>query len=160
MATTWQSYEEAARAVISDLRDQLGLSEVEGKQQLEGASGATWEIDGKAILAGQAGFLVVEARRHTSSGQKQEAVAAVAYRIQDLGALGGVIVSPLPLQEGAKLVAAQENIAHIRLESWSTADNYLAEFMGKTFHLATIGSKAQFGDSVDGEIYRNGKRVS
>jgi hypothetical protein len=156
---TWQSYEDAASAVISDLRRELGLDSVEGRQRLQGASGTEWEIDGKAVLERQGGFLVVEARRHTSSGIKQEALAAVAYRIHDLGAQGGLIVSPLPLQQGAQLIASRENIDHIKLASWSTADNYLAQFMGRNFHKASVGSTATTTDHVEATVYRNGKPV-
>jgi hypothetical protein len=156
---TWQTYEQVSRVVLTDLRRVLGLSDVEGKQELQGVSGATWEIDGKAILMAQGGFLVVEARRHTTAGQKQEALAAVAYRITDLGGQGGIIVSPLPLQAGAQMVAAHENIKHVRLESWSTADNYLAEFMGKNFHRVAVTSSAGFSDHPEATVYRNGKPV-
>jgi hypothetical protein len=149
----WESYEQVARKVISDLRHELGVLAIEGKQKLQGQSGATWEIDGKATLGGSDGFLVVEARRHTASGQKQEHLAALAYRIQDLGGTGGIIVSPLPLQKGATIIAAQEKIAELTVSADSTSENYMAQFLRQTFHHATVKSGAVFGDSVTATYY-------
>ena len=142
----WETYEQVARKVISDLRRELDVHLVEGKQELQGDSGATWEIDGKATTGSADGFFVVEARRHTTSGQKQEHLAALAYRIQDLGGTGGIIVSPLPLQRGAKLIAAHENIVELRLSAESTTENYMAQFLEHTFHLATVKSAVVFRD--------------
>ena len=159
MATSWPAYETAARAVVADLRTKLGVQSVEGKQMIPGASGTTWEIDGRAFLQGNSGYLVIEARRHTSSGQKQEDLAALAYRITDVGASGGIIVSPLPLQSGAQLVANHENIAHIRLDSSSTAEQYLAQFMGQTFHGALCVSAAHATSMADIEVRRGGKLI-
>ena len=153
----WEVYEQAARIVVNDLRQQLGLINVEGKQELLGTSGASWEIDGKAILVGQAGFLVMEARRRTTSGQKQEDIAAIAYRIHDLGGTGGIIVSPLPLQTGAKIIAEHANIHQIRLESWSTAENYLAEFMGRTFYGIAKHDHIVRTDQFEVTVIRAGK---
>ena len=150
----WENYEQVARKVISDLRHELGVGEVEGKQRLQGESGATWEIDGKATLGSNEGFLVVEARRHTASGQKQEHLAALAYRVHDLGGTGGIIVSPLPLQKGAAIIAAHENIAELRVSADSTSENYMAQFLEQTFHRATLKSRLAFGDSLTTTLYR------
>ncbi len=50
---------------------------------------------------------------------------------QDTGAFGGIIVSPLGLQEGAKKVAAAENIIEVRLDENSTAEHFVINFLGK-----------------------------
>ena len=159
MTTPWPAYELAAKAVVADLRNKLGVQSVEGKQKIVGASGTTWEIDGKASLRGGSGYLVIEARRHTSSGQKQEDLAALAYRITDLGANGGIVVSPLPLQSGAQLVASHENIAHIQLDASSTAEQYIAQLMGQTFHGVLCVSTANATSTVDIEVRRGGKLI-
>ena len=138
MPRHWEIYENAARTVLSDLLDELGVSKVETKQLLKGFSGTVWEIDARAWCEGSENFLIVEARRHTSTGLKQENVAAVAFRIEDVGAAGGIIVSPLPLQRGANLVARSKNISHVRLTADSTPELYLAEYMGRRFHGVTI----------------------
>ena len=145
MQPPWVIYENAARRVLGDIRQELGITSVEGKQTLEGNSGASWEVDARALKEGSEGFLLVEVRRHTSSGVKQEAVAAIAYRIQDLGGSGGIIVSPLPLQEGAQRVAASTDIAHVLLSPDSSPENYLAEFMGRRFLSATVSEIVHFG---------------
>jgi hypothetical protein len=153
-----EAYEQAAHRVLADLRSHLGLSAVEGKQTLAGLSGTDWEIDAKVWLEGGTGFLVVEARRYTTSRLKQEAMAAIAYRIQDLGAAGGIVVSPLPLQSGAELVAKAAGIAHVRLEPDSTTENYLAEYMGKRFIGATTVESANAQDSVSAEVIKGPPR--
>lgn len=83
---------------------------------------------------------------------KQEAIAAIAYRIQDLGAAGGIVVSPLPLQSGAGLVAKAAGIAHVRLDLDSTTENYLAEYMGRRFIGASIVESASAQDSVSAVV--------
>jgi hypothetical protein len=155
----WEIYEQAARSVVSDLRQHLAVADVEDKQEILGASGTAWEIDGKAVLSGGAGFLVIEARRHTTSGQKQEAVAAFAYRIGDLGGSGGIVVSPLPLQSGAAVIAAHENIHHLQLAEWSTAENYLAQFMGRAFHRVTEHAEVSFSERLEVTVIRGGKVI-
>jgi hypothetical protein len=155
----WEVYEQAARKVVFDLRQHLGVADVEDKQDILGASGTIWEIDGKAILDDGARFLVIEARRHTTSGQKQEAVAAFAYRIGDLGGAGGIVASPLPLQYGAALIAAHENIQHLRLTEWSTAENYLAEFMGRVFHRVTECAAVSFSERLEITVVPGGKII-
>ncbi|WP_399682152.1 hypothetical protein [Xenophilus sp.] len=150
---TWQTYEDVARFMLSDLRDRFGIEEVEGKQSLVGESGATWEIEGKAInspIAG--GFLVIECRRYTNRRLNQESIGGVAFRILDLGASGGIVVSPLELQAGAKLVASSSNIFHVQLAPWSTAEDYLAKFLGQSFHRVSVTSGVQLGDHAEAAV--------
>ena len=154
MPAPWSVYEDAARRVLADIRHLLNVSDVGGKQSLPGSSGTSWEIDAKAGLDGQDGFLVVEVRRHTTSGLKQEAIAAVAYRIQDVGGAGGIVVSPLPLQLGAKLVAKDAGIQHVLLTPESTTESYLAEFLGRRFIGETVKEKVYPSDSCDAQVVR------
>lgn len=154
MAPPWVIYEDAARKVLADIREELGIASVKGKQTCEGKSSATWEIDAKAWVEGSDGFLVVEVRQHTTSGLKQEDIAAIAYRIKDLGGAGGIVVTPLPLQKGAKTVAASEHIAHVLLSADSTTESYLAEFLGRTFHGASVAEFAHALDICDAEVIR------
>lgn len=152
----WETYEHVARKVVADLRRELGVSDVAGKQELQGESGAIWTIDGKATCGASEGFFVIEARRHTTSGQKQEHMAALAYRIQDLGGTGGIIVSPLPLQRGAKLVAVCEQIAELQLCADATAENYVAQFLERKFHHATVKSGLRIGDHCTATVIKAG----
>jgi hypothetical protein len=150
---SWKIYEDAARQVLVDIRQLLGLSSVEGKQTLNGKSGTNWELDARAWREGADGFLVIEVRRCTSGGLKQEEIAAIAYRIQDVGASSGVVVSPLPLQKGAKIVAVSADIAHVLLSPESTTESYLAEFMGRRFLGATVVETVCATDICDAEIF-------
>ena len=138
MQPPWLIYETAARSVLEKIGSALNISTVEGKQKLDGLSGTEWEIDAKAIQENGENFLVVEARRYTTSSLTQEDVAAIAYRIGDVGAAGGIVVSPAPLQRGAALVAMANGIEHVRLTPESTSTAYPAEYMGKRFLGASV----------------------
>ncbi|MFI2478153.1 hypothetical protein [Nocardia xishanensis] len=81
---------------------------------------------------------MIECRRYTGSKLKQEAVGGFAYRIRDLGADGGIMVSPLGLQRGAKLIAEKEGITEIRLAPDSTRTAFVLQFGGS----AVIGAPA------------------
>jgi hypothetical protein len=157
MKPDWLIYEEAARKVIADMRDALGISVVEGKQVITGLSSAEWEIDARAWCKDGENFLLVEARRHNTSGLKQEALAAIAYRIKDVGAAGGIVVSPLPLQTGAQTIAAHEGVSHIHLTPESTSETYLAEFLGRRFIGASVVESVTATDSSDAVVSRGAK---
>lgn len=155
----WKDYEHVARQVLSDLRQKLGILEVEGNQALVGTSGAVWNVEGKAFMANGSSFLVIECRRYTTKRLNQEAVGGFAYRIHDVGGTGGLLVSPLPLQKGAKFVAKASNVLHVRLEPWSTSDDYLVEILGRSLHGCGLQSVAVFGDKAEAEIIRSGRKV-
>ena len=154
MQPPWLIYETAARSVLEQIGDALSISTVEGKQKLDGSSGTKWEIDARAIQEGGENFLVVEVRRYTTSSLAQEHLAALAYRIGDVGAAGGIIVSPLPLQRGAALVARASRIDHVRLSEDSNSTDYLAEYMGKRFLGASIVEDLLVTDVMDAVVMR------
>jgi hypothetical protein len=129
----WRAYEKVAVEIFDRLGEELGLSAVEGKQSIPGLSGTEWELDAKGITQGSEAFVIVECRRHTTSKIKQEAVAALAFRIQDTGAAGGFMVSPLGLQEGAQKVAASANIHSVILNAGATPQQFALLFLGNLF---------------------------
>ena len=128
----WQRYEQTAQHLLNEFAGHFGLGKVEGKQIVPGESGTDWEIDAKGVVAGGEGFLIVECRRRTSR-TSQEQVAALAYRIGDTGAQGGILVTPVELQSGAKKIAEHEHIHHVILNKDSTTEAYVVEFLGKVF---------------------------
>lgn len=130
---SWANYESIAQHLLDTIASEFGLGRVEGKQIVPGESGASWEIDAKGVMLDDEGFLIVECRRYTTSRLSQEGVAGIAYRIRDTGAAGGIIVSPMSLQEGAKKVAQHEGITHVRLSPESTTTDYVLQFLNKTF---------------------------
>src|ERR1700744_698027 len=95
--STWQTYEEVARYLLEKLSDTLGLGleRVEGKQKLVGKSGMNWEVEGKGIKTDGGAIVVIECRRYTTSKLKPEAIGGLAYRIADVGAAGGIVVTPI-----------------------------------------------------------------
>lgn len=150
----WRSYEGAARRVITDLRALFGIDSVGGDQHLPGQSGTSWKVEGMAVLADGGGFLIVECRRYTTRRLSQESLGGIAYRILDVGGTGGIVVSPLPLQEGAAIIAGASNIKHITLTPDSTAEDYLAVFMKQTFHGAAVKEGIGVCDVMDATIGR------
>ena len=156
---TWQNYEEVARAVLHNLRQHLGIADVTGYKDLPGNSGTSWRVEGTATKTDDGGLLIIECRRHTSQGLSQESLGGLAFRITDTNGVGGIIVTPLALQKGAELVANSQNIAHVRLEPWSTSENYLAEFMGTHFHHVTEHVGITFSEKLTVRVIRDGKVI-
>jgi hypothetical protein len=130
---SWKSYEEVATCLLNHFASHFGLERVERKQKTSGLeSGTEWEIDAKGVREGNSeGFVVIECRRHTRSRQSQEQVAALAYRILDTGAAGGIWVSPLGLEEGALKVAASNNIIEVKLNANCAVDEFVIEFLNR-----------------------------
>ncbi len=123
-----------ARDLLDRFREHFRLDRVEPKQQIPGRCGTSWEIDAKGVREGEdSAIILVECRQYRSKRLNQEAVAGLAYRITDTGASGGIIVSPLPLQDGAKKVAEANNIIHVQLGPDSTAKNFAIAFFSKIF---------------------------
>ncbi len=153
----WQSYEEVAEYLLNQFSETFGLGTVEGKQIISGGSGTNWEIDAKGIKTDGEGFLIVECRCHMKSRLSQESVGALAYRIKDTGAEGGIIVSPLELQKGAKIIAHHDKIHHIILDPKSTATDFILKFLKEIF----IGrsEQVQCKDTIDVKVIQNGKVI-
>jgi hypothetical protein len=108
------------------------LDRVEGKQEVAGQrSGTSWEIDAKGVRVGNEGFVIVEFRRYTTSRQNQQQMGGLAYQIIDTKAKGGIIVSPLGLQEGAEKVADAENIVKVLLNENCNRYEYIMRFLKK-----------------------------
>lgn len=154
---TWNTYEEVAQYLLNQFAEYFELGRVEGKQIVPGKSGTEWEIDAKGVKADGEGFLIVECRRYTKSRLNQESMAALAFRIQDTGAQGGIMVSPLDLQMGAKKVATYSKVQHATLDPKSTTSDYVMRFLKQVF----VGVSETVGvtESYHIEIIRDGKVI-
>lgn len=127
---SWRSYEQVAVEIMNKIAALLGLERVEGKQSVYGSrTGTDWEIDGKGVKVGGESFVIIECRCYSTSKQKQEQVGALAYRIIDTGASGAILVSPLGFQEGARKVAAAENIQEFIMGPDSASDAFVVKFL-------------------------------
>lgn len=132
----------------------FGLVRVEGKQRIYGArSGTEWEFDAKGIREGNEGFVIIECRRYTTSKQNQERLGSLAYRIIDTGAAGGILVSPLGLQEGAAKIAASEKIIEVQLNADCTPDEFVIKFLNKL--MAVFKDRVSIRDSAIIVLSRN-----
>lgn len=155
----WESYEEVAQHLLNEFALHFGLGRVEGKQIIPGQSGAIWEIDAKGIKVDGEGFVIVECRRHTTSGLSQESLGGLAFRIIDTGATGGIVVTPLDLQAGARKVAAHSNIVHVTLTPGSTTTEYVMKFLNRVFIGVADTYSVLLKESVTIEVFENGKFV-
>ena len=129
---TFENYEQVATFLIGQFSENFGLDRVEGKQNVVGLrSGTSWEIDGKGVTEDGEAFLIIECKRYTSSRPNQEILAGLAYRIHDTRAAGGIIVTPMGIQEGAAQVANAEGIVTVKLDPLSTTSDYVLKFLNK-----------------------------
>lgn len=153
MTKKWETYEEVCVYLLNQFRERFGLSEVQGKQNIDGLkSGTTWEIDGKGIKDDGIGYLIVEMKRYTNSKLNQEILGGLAYRILDTGAKGGIIVSPLGLQIGAEKVAKSENIIPIQIDPLSSRTDYFVKFMNEL--MIGVSEGLCITDSINFELLR------
>jgi hypothetical protein len=148
--STWRTYEEVAGYLLGQLATYFRLGTVEGKQLVAGRSGTSWEIDAKGVKENAQGFVVIECRRYTSQGLSQEHLAGLAFRIQDTGAAGGIVVSPLPLQSGARKIATSANIHEVQLSAESSTTDYVLQFLNRVF--IGLSDGAIVTDCVDAKI--------
>jgi hypothetical protein len=149
----WSTFEEVARQILHDLATEFGLERVEPKQRVAGERSTTdWEIDAKGICLNGEGFVIVECRRYTASRPSQEQLAGLAYRIMDTGAKGGIIVSPLGIQEGGKKVANAENIISVQLDADATPEDYVLHFLKTIF--AGVTSKLELVQGAAATVSR------
>lgn len=125
----WKTYEEVAADLLGQLAKHFGVGRFEGKQVVPGASGTEWELDAKGIGENGSRIVVVECKRHTKARVSQAIIAGLAFTIQDMAAHGGIIVSPLGLQAGAKKVAASASIVEVTLTPESTTTDYVIQFL-------------------------------
>lgn len=129
----WKSYEEMASFLLGQWANEFGLERIERGGKVMGLrSGTEYSLDAKGFCKDGEGFLIVECRRYLRSKQKQEQMGGLAYRILDSGAEGGFLVSPLGLQEGAKMIANAENIHEVLLGPESTTTDHIIHFLNKT----------------------------
>lgn len=132
MQKKWESYEEVATYLLNQCANKFGLDRVEGKRSIKGQrSNTEYEIDAKGVRENNEGFIIIECRRYTTSRQNQEKIASLAYRIIDTGADGGIIVSPLGIQQGAAKIASAENIINVQLAENSTPREFSLSFLNK-----------------------------
>lgn len=149
----WRNYEEVATYILDRNAKEFGLQRVEGKQSVTGQrSGTCWEIDAKGIKKDDEGFIIVECRRYTTSKQNQMNMGALAYQIIDMGASGGIIVSPLGLQAGAQKVACAEQILEVELDANSTPTEFAMRFLNKL--MVGLTDTGNFQDSTTPTIRR------
>lgn len=149
----WRTYEDVARYLLNKFATEFDVDRFEVKQSIRGnRSGTNWEIEAKGFKDSDATFIIVECRRYTKEKQNQEKIGALAYRILDTGASGGIIVSPLGLQEGAKKIADAEKIEIVKLNPDANRLEYFMEFLN-TIAVGFCDRMPPISDSLTIAIY-------
>ena len=149
----WSTYEQVAAYLLDKNAKEFGLERVEGKQSIPGQrSGTNRVVDAKGIKDNGIGFVIIECRRYTTSKQNQEKMGALAYRIIDTGASGGIIVSPMGLQSGAEKVASSERILEVILNADSTPHEFAMRFLNKL--MIGIQETVSCSDTVSVTVHR------
>jgi Restriction endonuclease len=141
----WELYENASREVLAQLLHHFGLASVSEKGTVAGTSGTEWEIDIVGRSDATNALVVVECRL-TKSKQAQTDIAAMAFTMMDTGAESGIMITPEPLQKGAKIVAKSAGIVHFQLDEKSLSNDFLAKMLEKLFiGIPSIGDTSMFG---------------
>lgn len=129
----WESYEDVARQLIDDIKEQLGLCRVnEGKFLFPKSDGGECEIDVSAYDISNEKLVLVECKRKKRRLSPEE-IHGFAYRIQQTNAKRGIIVTTIGLQKGARIAADAAKITLIILNGESTIDEYIARITQKLF---------------------------
>ncbi len=157
--TTWESYEQVARYLLEKMGDALGLGleRVEGKQKLVGKSGMEWTVDGKGVKTDAGAIVVIECRRYTTSKLKPEAIGGLAYRIGDVGAAGGIVVTPIGVQEGGEKIAQYEGIEIVHLGADSTRTDYVLRFLDRVFIGASAKLRVTATNTATADVSKSGE---
>lgn len=149
---TWRTYEEVAQYLLNEFAEHFGLERVEEKQKIVGLrSGRKIEIDGKGLKQGNTGFVIVECKKYKDRVEAEK-LEALAYRIMDAGAAGGIIVSPMDLQAGARKIAEGENIVRVQLNENSTEHSYVLRFLNQI--MVGLADELNLRDEVTVEVVR------
>lgn len=152
-SSSWRNYEEVAVYLLNSVREELGLTAIEGKQRIRGNETDTeWEIDAKGITANGKGIVIIECRRYMKSRQSQSQAASLAFQINDIAAEGGIFVSPLGLQEGAKKVAAAKNIMSIEIDPDSTPHDFSMKLFDKMHYGVSMNLEINISDYFEPEF--------
>ncbi|MGW4371789.1 restriction endonuclease [Nocardia takedensis] len=139
----WQTYEQVAAYLLNQMADKFGLAGVSGKEKLAGKA-TNWQIDAKGVRL-DGSTVVIECKRR-SRAVNQTTMAGIAWTIKDLGASGGIVVSHMGLQRGAKLIAQASNIVEVRLSADATPAEFMLQFLNRTIH--GVADFASFTDNA------------
>jgi hypothetical protein len=143
-----EQYEDVTKTILNALRSHLGLACVQGEVRHEGESGTAWNVDASCYRQDDGALLLVECRRKTTRRVDQEEMAGFAFRIGDTGASGGLMVTPIGYQKGAKAVAGATRIGLATLNPDATSREYTLEIAERLFHGLLISDHGHETDHV------------
>ena len=133
MEKDWERYEQVVRTILESLREHLGYSRVDPKGDLPGRSGTEWEIDATAYQLADGKLVLIECKDYPDRKVTQGEMGVHAYHIIETGAAGGLFVTPVGYQKGAKLVANAAKIGMATLNLDATEREYDLNIAGRLF---------------------------
>jgi hypothetical protein len=149
----WQAYQTVAAELLNRFAAHFGLDRVEGEQKVRGKA-SVWSIDAKGVRESDGATILVECRRK-GRALDQEALAAIAYRIRDIGAEGGIVITPCDLQSGAARIAEAEDIVAVQLDPSSTLTDFAMRFLGRLMVGVSVDDSVSLGGSCSAEVFRH-----
>ena len=151
MTKNWERYEEVVQQILGHLRTELGFASVEGKGKQPGASGTEWEADAICYRQGDGKMILVECK-HWSRRIDQRTMGQFAFSINDSGAAGGLLVTPIGYQEGAAKVANASKIGMATLNPDATDREYALRIAERLF--IGIADRIHFTDVATAVVER------
>ena len=115
------TYEEVAAVLLHQMAAEFGVPRGDGRQTARGKA-PNWEIEVNGSAVNGAMFLVVACRWHKTPHLSQAAMGGLAYRIEETGAQGGIVVRRLGVQDGDAHIAAAATMQTVHLDANQTGD--------------------------------------
>jgi hypothetical protein len=137
------TYEEVAAVLLHQMAAEFGVPRGDGRQTARGKA-PNWEIEVNGSAVNGAMFLVVACRWHKTPHLSQAAMGGLAYRIEETGAQGGIVVRRLGVQDGAEHIAAAATMQTVHLDANHTGtDDLLTLFHQLRSVLAASASASE-----------------
>ena len=143
-----KAYEIATVTILNHLREKLAFERAIGSTRLRGVSGTEWNLDAVCYGKGSVRIVLVECRRKAKRRVEQEEMAGFAYRVRDVGASAGLVVTPIGFQRGAKAVAKYEKIGMATLNPEATEQDYALRIAEQLFAGKSLSGQLSFAGSL------------
>lgn len=152
MSSESERYELVTKKILENLRHHLRFDNVGGKEKYQGETGTEWEIDASCYRKDTDTLVLIECRRKTTRRIPQEEMAGFAFRIRDIGAGEGLMVTPIGYQKGAKKVAKAARIGMATLNPEATESEYILTIANRLFRGLLVLDHGTETDNVS--VYR------
>ncbi len=134
---TWERYEDAARALITQLQHELGLGKVDNKKGRYNGQRVKWQIDVAGYELNTQKLVLFECKLRSRKIHREQ-VTHFRCVIEDLGAEQGFIISDKGITKDAKKLADSYGIKVLPLFWNRDTGDYLFTILSRTFVKITV----------------------